>query len=99
MKLRGLMVENKTFINEMMKIIPEMKNNHRAAFFLAKSYCNYYRGDESYIVDLSQIDLVDDEYKELFFQMMLIRHHGCRNDNDLFELEQFCKYHLDINNI
>jgi hypothetical protein len=99
MKLLGLMIEQEIFINEMMKIVPEIKNNHSAAYFLAKSYCNYYRGDDSYIVDLSQVDLIDDEYKELFFQMMLVRHQGCRNDNNLFELELFCKYHLDINNV
>ncbi len=90
------MANQKEFIVEMMKIVPELKNNHRAALFLAKSYCNYYRGDKSYMVDLSQMDLIDNEYKELFFKMMLIRHQGCRNDNELYELEQFCKYHLEL---
>ena len=70
-------------------------DNHRAKYFLCSAFCNYYSPDHEQDVDLSQMDFIDTDYKQLFINIVLHRHMGFRGDGMLHDVAIKCKAFLD----
>ncbi|MGF1747032.1 hypothetical protein [Vibrio minamisatsumaniensis] len=94
LKLIEFKEETTVFVKKMTRLL-SISDNSRAAIFLATAFCNYYRdGGSLSAVQLSDIDYIDEEYQELFFNMMLLRSYGFRGDSKLHELYLQCKQYI-----
>ncbi|EGR2919321.1 hypothetical protein V4T84_000012 [Vibrio parahaemolyticus] len=94
-KLIEFKEETTVFVDKMMALLSVGKDS-RAANFLASSFCNYYRSGSHEPVQLSAFDYLDEEYQELFFNMMLLRSYGLRGDSELHKLYVKCKQFIEL---
>lgn len=93
-KLWALKEETTIFVEKMTLLLVDDKQP-RSAQFLAAAFCNYYHPEVKPKIDLSEIDRIDSEHQELFFNMMLLRSYGFRGDSELSELYLLCKPYID----
>lgn len=87
----SLLKEDTTVFVQRMKELLAGGERPRAARFLAKAFCNYYRDGREALIDLSEFDRIDEEHQTLFFSLMLLRSYGFRSDHELHELYLLCK--------
>lgn len=83
--------EDTTVFVQKMQTLLKNGEHPRAAYFLARAFCNYYRDGSNLAIDLSEIDRIDDNHQTLLFNMLLLRSYGFRGDNELHELYLLCK--------
>lgn len=94
MELLGLKLTTTELAHEMEQVLA-LCDSHRAKHFLCAAFCNYYIRSCEHEVDLTQMDFIDTEYKQLFIHIVLHRHMGFRGDDELYQLLINCKKFLD----
>ena len=94
MELMKLKLNTSEFVREM-EVVLSLPNTHRAKHFLCTVFCNYYSQSYRQSVDLTQMDFIDTEFKQLFINLVLLRHRGFQGDGELCQLSARCKAFLD----
>lgn len=94
MELMELKLSASEFVREM-EMVLLLPNNHRAKNFLCTAFCNYYSQSYEQSVDLTHMDFLDTKFKQLFINLVLLRHRGFRGDDELSQLSRRCKAFLD----
>ncbi len=94
MELMELKLSTSEFVREM-EMVLSLPKNHRAKHFLCTAFCNYYSQSYDKSVDLTQMDFIDTQFKQLFVNLVLLRHRGFRGDDELYQLSIRCKAFLD----
>ncbi|CDT41746.1 hypothetical protein VCR6J2_420031 [Vibrio coralliirubri] len=94
MELLEFKLTTEALVHEMEKVLA-LCDSHRAKHFLCAIFCNYYSRDYEQHVELSQMDSIDTEFKQLFINIVLHRHMGFRGDSELCQLASRCKKFLD----